>query len=292
MNLNDALAQYLVQLEADGRSPHTIGQCRRHVGLLGRWLAQHGHADDVSAILPEHLARFVSSPEARTRPDGVEKRPASANALRSSLRTFFAYLNDAGHTPSNAARLLRRARCATPPPRGIGEEDLRRLLETLASAPGAAAERDHALFHLMAATGVRVGSVVALDVEDVDFRRGAALIRNSKGSAPYEVFLSPELCRHHTSYLGGRTTGPLFVGRRGRRLTTRHVQRRLAQWLKQADVERAASPHSLRHAFAQDLYQRTGDIALVQRALGHRSIESTLVYARCDDERLRRAVGA
>jgi integrase/recombinase XerD len=46
----------------------------------------------------------------------------------------------------------------------------------------------------------------------------------------------------------------------------------------------------LRHTFATDLYQRTRDVFLVKEALGHRSIESTLVYVRSDRERLREVV--
>jgi site-specific recombinase XerD len=88
-----------------------------------------------------------------------------------------------------------------------------------------------------------------------------------------------------------RTTGPLFPTRDGRRLTSRQVARRLAGWLEAAGITRRASPHTLRHSFATQLYRKTGDILLVREALRHRSIASTLVYARVDGERLRRALG-
>ena len=63
-------------------------------------------------------------------------------------------------------------------------------------------------------------------------------------------------------------------------------------WVTQAGVNRRATVHSLRHRFAIRLYQRTGDIYLVQQALGHRSIASTTVYARVDRSRLAAAMGA
>ena len=93
-------------------------------------------------------------------------------------------------------------------------------------------------------------------------------------------------------YLLGRGAGALFAGRSGRRMSTRHAARRFAMWRSRAGITPAASPHSLRHAFGQELYDRTGDIALVQRALMHRSIASTLVYARAGDARLREALSA
>ena len=106
------------------------------------------------------------------------------------------------------------------------------------------------------------------------------------------VVLPSELCTHLGGFLGDRTTGPVFVRCGGRRISTRQVQRRIAMWLERAGVKRGGTAHSLRHRFAIRLYQRTGDIYLVQQALGHRSIASTTVYARADRSRLAAAVGA
>ncbi len=50
MHIEDALARFLVQLSADGRSPHTIGQYSRHIRLFARWAAGVGHSGDVGEI--------------------------------------------------------------------------------------------------------------------------------------------------------------------------------------------------------------------------------------------------
>ena len=52
------------------------------------------------------------------------------------------------------------------------------------------------------------------------------------------------------------------------------------------------SPHVLRHSFGMAVYQRTGDLLVTQQAMRHRSISSTVVYARCDDRRLREVMEA
>ena len=85
---------------------------------------------------------------------------------------------------------------------------------------------------------------------------------------------------------------PLFRGRSGRRLGARAIQLKFARWVKEAGIDRPVSVHSLRHTFAIRLYEKTGDLYLVQRALGHRNITTTEIYARVSDEALRRAVGA
>ncbi len=101
---------------------------------------------------------------------------------------------------------------------------------------------------------------------------------------------APRILPHLAVYIGDRAAGPLFTTRKGQRITTRHTQRRVRQWFEKASITRA-SAHSLRHSFATELYQRTGDILLVKEALHHRSITSTLVYAEAGEDRLRRAMG-
>ena len=106
MRLSEALASYTVQLAADGRSPHTIAQATRHGRLLVAAL------DDPEAASVGHgmIARFLASDAVKLTATGTPRRPASANALRSSVRCLFAYLHASGLASSNAARLVRRAR--------------------------------------------------------------------------------------------------------------------------------------------------------------------------------------
>jgi len=292
MHILDALAKFQIQLEADGRSIHTRQQYDRHVRLFSRWLATVGHGGDVEAIDHETVAAFLASPVARTRPDGGVKKATSTNALRSSIRTFFKYVHEAGYVRRNPARLVRRAVCGNPPPRALTEAETERLMDTLANGEGPEAERDHGMFALMLATGIRLGSAVALGVEDVDLEGGELYLRTMKADRRERVFLGKGIRDHLRRFIGGRTAGPLFVGIHGRRLSPRHVQRRFRQWVEKAGIGRASSTHCLRHSLATSLYRRTRDLLLVQQALRHRSITSTLVYARLDASRLRQALEA
>src|SRR5687767_8652236 len=122
MHIDEALQLFLTQLEADGRSPHTIGQYRRHVRLLAAWAHHARHGASVGEIGHELLARFLASPQARLRGDGGRRAAGTGNALRSSLKGFFGYLHKAGYIATDPARLIRRARTGTPPPRGLTAE--------------------------------------------------------------------------------------------------------------------------------------------------------------------------
>src|SRR5688572_1399623 len=152
MRLSDAVACFVVQLEADGRSVSTRDQYARHLSLLARWLAQEEMGNDLDQITHEDLARFLADPRTRTSQRGGPKRPTSMNALRSSLRSFFAYGHAAAWCKENPARLIRRAKCGTPPPRGLSDQDRERLLDALTVAQGPEARRDHLLFHLLLAS--------------------------------------------------------------------------------------------------------------------------------------------
>ncbi len=211
--------------------------------------------------------------------------------VRSSLRGFFRYLLAAGHIGEDPTRLTRRALCATPPPNGLSVEEETRFLDTLSRADGPESDRDHALFHLMLTTRLRLSSAVALDREDVDLERTEIEVRSTKGNRPDRVFLGTAIREHLAKYMAGRGSGPLFTSKGGQRISRRQAQRRFTHWLGKAGITRSASPHSLRHRFAMAMYARTGDVLLVKEALHHRSITSTLVYARVNDEKIRQALG-
>ncbi|MEO6594180.1 MAG: site-specific integrase, partial [Planctomycetota bacterium] len=177
MQLQDALGQFQVQLRADGRSEHTRNQYQRHVVALIGWLTTHGRPADLANITPTVVAEFFSGDAARLSARGGPKKATSANAQRTSLRCFLRWAHESGLTSTNAARLLRRARCAPPPPRALHEDEQRRLLSVLHAATGAEADRDCMLVELLLGTGIRIGSALALDVGDIDFDHGELTLR-------------------------------------------------------------------------------------------------------------------
>ena len=291
MRIEDALDNYLRQLEADGRSLHTIGQARRHVALLARWARTVGLSGEIEDLGHEDVARFLAAPEARTRPDGRGKKATSANALRSTVRTFFRYCHEGGYLRANPARLVRLARCAPPPPKGLSESEQARLLEVFAGARTAEERRDRVLFILLLTSGIRVGSAVQLDVEDIDLERAELRLRHAKGDRDEVVVLPRRAVELLRAHLEGMKTGPLFRGRHGERIGARHVRRRLDRWCRKAGI-RTVAPHGLRHSFAMRLLRGTSNLVIVKGALHHRSIASTAAYLHADHDELRRALEA
>ncbi len=290
MQLQEALGQFQVQLAADGRSEHTRKQYERHVVAFIGWLSRNGRDADIASITPNVVAEFFGSDDARMSARGGTKRATSANAQRTSLRCFLRWAHESGLASSNAARLLRRARCAPPPPKALRDDEQKRLLTVLAAANGPEAERDRMLVELLLGTGVRLGSAIAPDIEDLDLGHGELTLRTTKNNRPTTAVLPAAIAERLKGFLGTRTTGPVFMAN-DRRVSIRHVQRRIAHWLRAARIT-GRSAHSLRHTFACRVYSATGDLQVTQAALGHASIASTVIYARVDKARVRAAVGA
>lgn len=313
MRIGDALEMFLVQLQADGRSAHTIDQYERHVRAFAAWwdaragsragayagadAGAHPDLYDVRAIRHVDIAAFLADEATRSRADGAgrrsAKKPTSMNCLRSSVRGFFAYLEGADVVTRNPARLVRRARCGVGPPKALSDYEVGRLMDTLRAANDAAGKRDHALFGLLLTTGIRISSALALRIEDVNLRDGTLELRSPKGGRPQRIYLSAAALLVIATQVIGKPTDPLFGQTEAphKFLNRRHVSRRLKGWLAKAEVATRASPHSLRHTFATKLLDETRDVTVVQKALLHRSIASTLVYAAVSDRRVDAAIG-
>ncbi|MBI5853037.1 MAG: tyrosine-type recombinase/integrase [Planctomycetes bacterium] len=291
MQILRALDLFVGQLQADGRSPHTIGQYRRHVRALGAWLTATRGSLDLRKLRHQDVAAFFGAPAARTAAGTTRaKRATSVNAMRTSIRCFLRYLHESGEIGSNPAALLKRARCAPPPPRAMRDEEEQKLLAYLAGHEGDAARRDEALVRLMLGAGLRIGAALGLDVEDLDLERAEAHVRRDKGDRSETVLLPHQLVEHLRGFVGARRSGPLFATADGERVSTRHAQRRFAAAVAATGIERRLSPHACRHAFATRLLARTGNLQLVRRAMHHRSISSTAIYAAVRDEDVRRAL--
>ena len=204
---------------------------------------------------------------------------------------FFRYLHEAGGVGQNPARLVRRAMCAPPPPRAFTDDERDRLLATLGRRADSRPSGTTLLFHLLLATGIRLGSCIALDVDDVDLDGRRAPAEEHEGrSARARV---PRARRSPTTCAAGSGTasaGPLFTGRRGRRLTPRHVQRRFKEWLKRAGIARPR-----RRTLPATRSRRISSRGREPRARPGRAPapvdHSTMVYAKVNEASVRAALG-
>lgn len=116
-------------------------------------------------------------------------------------------------------------------------------------------------------TGARANELLSLTWQDVNVETGAVFIRTIKGGAPREVVVPKFILRPLASLKETSPERPFALS-----------YSRLAELWR--EYRPCTKPfHSLRHTFAMRVYDRTKDIRFTQRALGHRSISNTMVYA-------------
>ncbi len=275
MTFQDTLQAYMLQLAADGRSGHTINQYRRHLASFASWLGETNRPTGIRDIDHQDLAAFLASENATHDAAGKKKRPTSINTIRSSLKTFFCFVHAAGYAPLNAGRLIRRAICGDPPPRAMSESEVTRFKAALNDHP---CERDRVLFGLMLKTGIRIGSALGLDIEDLDFENGRIWLRTMKGARVDAKEIPKNVSQEVSGFVDGQDWGPVFQGRVGRRLSARHAQRIFSGIVGMARLGDWITPHCLRHTYATRLYAESKNILKVKKALNHHAISSTMVY--------------
>jgi site-specific recombinase XerD len=289
MKITTAINRFDRQLQADGKSPLTQAVYMRDLRSFKEWV---GRDVLISRITPDQIARFLTSKNFTHKANGSPKAVVSLNRSKSVLRTFFRFLLDSGYLKENPARLVRMSRYSRRPPAILADKEIRALFATLKTAKTPIANRDALMFSILLGTGIRLGSLVALNVEDVDIAQGTLHVRGKNGTEQL-VFFNGQLTMLLKAFLKNnpsKPTDPLFTSMRGRRIGARQVQLRFSHWFDKAGITRRYSVHSFRHVFATRIYERTSDLRLTQRALGHKRIQTTEIYTQVSDGRLKRAV--
>ena len=153
--------------------------------------------------------------------------------------------------------------------------------------------RNLCMVRLMLEAGLRVGEAVALRPQHLDMTTCRLQVREGKGSRDRVLWIRDGLRDLIGEWLGRRPESPwLFPAREGGQVSTRYMRemvKRVARRAGISEVERF-SPHALRHTFATDLLTATKNIRLVQKALGHADLSTTMIYTHVADSDLEEAL--
>jgi site-specific recombinase XerD len=141
--------------------------------------------------------------------------------------------------------------------------------------------------------GLRAGELVALKPERLDMLTCRLVVREGKGAKDRVLWISDDLRDLIGLWLARRPVSPwLFPTSKGAQLDTRYLRTMVKQYAVKARIPEAerVSPHVLRHTFATDLLRSTKNIRLVQKALGHSDVSTTMIYTHVFDEELEEAL--
>lgn len=218
-----------------------------------------------------------------------KNRKSSVSRKLSTLRSFFKYLLREGIVSSNPAKKVSTPKVEKLLPSTLTVDEAFRLIESpklKSNENGSKFSkegilRDIAIMELLYSSGLRVSELVGLNINQLDFDLGLVRVMG-KGRKERIVPVGRKAIDALKIYLKERKDldggGPLFINRRGGRLSARSVGRLIKKYSLVSGIYRRISPHTLRHSFATHLLNGGADIREIQEMLGHSSLSTTQRY--------------
>lgn len=284
----DAFADHLVR-ERD-RSEHTVRAYAGDVRACLTWCAGEGStslADIDLSALRAWLGTLASGGAARST---LSRRSAA-------VRTFFAWARRTGRVETDPALRLASPRRQRTLPDVLTTDGATAVLDVAAVAADDEDPihlRNRAVLELLYATGIRVGELTGLDVDDVDRHRRVVRVLGKGRKERMVPFGQPadaalaEWLERGRPLVARADSGPaLFLGRRGRRVDPRQVREVVHSLLAHVPDAPDLGPHGLRHSAATHLLEGGADLRMVQELLGHSSLATTQIYTHVSLDRLR-----
>lgn len=278
-----ALAKYLDVLKYERQlSEHTLKAYRRDIEKLFDFLDQRGVLlwQGISA---HHVRLFAAS---------LNSQGMNANSIKrilSSGRGLANYLIRTGVLKNNPFDDVRAPKGAKRLPKTLSVDQIVALVELDVNDP--LSYRDKAILELFYSSGLRLGELCGLNLNDLDLSESVMRVRG-KGSKERDLPIGKQANQAIREWLMQRNTLPLkdfqalFISKLGNRISPRNVQARVKYWAKRQALDVNVSPHMLRHSFASHVLESSGELRAVQELLGHSNISTTQIYTHLDFQHL------
>lgn len=207
----------------------------------------------------------------------------------SALKTFFDFLLKSGVVAQNPLKGVSLPKLAKTLPKFMTEPQVLEFLDTDQSDWQCV--RDQLSFEILYGGGLRISELVGINYGDIDLESGTIKVLG-KGKkeriCPIGKVAVDCLKRFITMSPGEKTRlAPLLITKKLRRISARHVQLKMKQFLIAAGLPHDLTPHKLRHTFATHLLSNGANLRVVQELLGHVNLSTTQIYTHVDIERLK-----
>lgn len=225
-----------------------------------------------------------------------EKGLAAATIARklAAIKAFYRFMTAEGYMDANPAEVVEAGTKGIKLPRVLSEDEVVRLLNQpdITTAEGF---RDRTMLEVLYATGMRVSELINLTLDRVDLNM-KYIIAFGKGSKERIVPLGSVAAEFLQQYLEkvrpkltheDRNTNIVFLAFGGHELTRQRFWQIIRAYGRKANINKALTPHILRHSFATHLLDNGADLRSVQELLGHSDISTTQIYTHLTNKRLR-----
>ena len=223
---------------------------------------KHITTDDLRGYLTEYQSKRNSS-------------KVTIDNMRRILSSFFSWLEDEDYIIKSPVRRIHKVKTASNIKETYTDEELEVMRDSCVNL------RDLAIIDMLASTGMRVGEMVLLNREDVNFSERECIVLG-KGDKERPVYFDARTKLHLQCYLESRTDNnpALFVSLKSpfERLKIGGIEVRIKQIGQKLGIKKA-HPHKFRRTLATTVIDKGMPIEQLQRLLGHKRIDTTLMYA-------------
>lgn len=212
----------------------------------------------------------------------------------SSIKSFFKYLLSSEVIKNNPASFIKTPKIKNKIPIYVQNNKINELMK-LPDLSKVIGIRDRAILETFYATGIRLNELTGINLGSFNIEENLVKVLGKGAKERFIPFGVPAK-KAIESYLEVRglswssdLSTPLFVNSKGKRLTSRTIQKRVKYYLKIIlGSNEGSSPHTLRHTFGTHLLENDADIRSIQDLLGHSSISSTQIYTRVNPEKMKK----
>ena len=273
----DAVEAFITAKRIEGCSEKTLSYYRKTIESL---IAGVGKA--VQQITTDDLRRYLTNYQVQRRSSKV-----TIDNIRRILSSFFSWLEDEDFILKSPVRRIHKVKTAKVVKDTYTDEALELMRDNCTTA------RDLAMIDLLASSGMRVGEMVMLNREDIDFNERECVVIG-KGNKERTVYLNDACKSAVSAYMrvrprDGVKDKALFLSSRNQRISPKTVQHMVYAYLDKAGLgDRGLSVHKLRHTAATLMYQNGHvDLLLLKEILGHENLGTTEIYTHIDRNMLR-----
>ena len=262
---NDLIAKFISAKRIEGCSEKTIKYYQTTIDAMVTSLNK-----SVRQIRTEELRAYLTEYQSRNQSSRV-----TIDNIRRIFSSFFSWLEDEDYIIKSPVRRIHKVKTATSIKETYSDEELERMRDNCKEL------RDLAMIDMLASTGMRVGEMVLLNRDDIDFAERECMVFG-KGDKERMVYFDARAKLHLQEYLASRTDNnpALFVTLRAphERLHIGGIEHRLRELGKQLNIQKV-HPHKFRRTLATMAIDKGMPIEQLQRLLGHQRIDTTLQYA-------------
>lgn len=262
---SDIVSKFIAAKRIEGCSEKTLKYYQATIDAMISSLGKN-----VRHILTEDLRTYLIEYQSKNQSSRV-----TIDNIRRILSSFFSWMEDEDYIIKSPVRRIHKVKTASSIKETYTDEDLEKMRDNCEEL------RDLAMIDMLASTGMRVGEMVLLNSDDINFAERECVVFG-KGDKERIVYFDARAKLHLQEYLDSRTDDnpALFVSLKAphNRMTIGGIETRLREMGKRLNIPKV-HPHKFRRTLATMAIDKGMPIEQLQRLLGHKRIDTTLQYA-------------